>query len=206
MATSRIIRWGGAAAIGTALLGIVETMLLLRYGDSPGPRAALYAYEITWGTKAAMLAVYALAIRQLHLEYGRGFGRLGKIAVFLIVLSGVLFTIKTLIVLGSMVTGANVPFFIMPFFMLPGIVGQLIGPVLLGIAILRAGVMPRWFGWLQTLSVPLIFATGFLAESYGGPYGEVYGAFAGALIMIILGYALLAGRTVRRGTQVPSAA
>lgn len=196
MSPSPLIRWGGVAAMLGGLLSIGVAMLLLRYGDPPGPRVALYVYEIAWGGTAALLAVFALAIRQVHVQYGRDFGRLGKLAVLLVVLSGVLFTFKTLIVLATLVTGANLPFYIWPLFMLPGTVGGLAGPVLLGIAILRAGVMPSWFGWLQTLSVPIFLATNGLG----------YGGVAQGLILIILGSALLLGRVVRHAASVPRAA
>ncbi len=181
MSSSKLIRWGGIAAIVTALLGIVDMLLLQRYGDPPGPRLALYAHELSWGGSAALLAVFALAIRRIHVQNGRGFGRLGKTAVFLVVLSGVLFSVKTLIVLAVLAIGAKIPYVIMPVFMLPGTVGALLGPVLLGIAILRAKVMPAWFGWLQTLSVPLALAGNAMP----------YGGLVGMVIMIILGVALL---------------
>ena len=197
MTSSTLIRWGGIAAIVTGLLSIMGAVILLRYGEPPATATLTsYLYEISWGGTAALSAVFALAIRQVHVEYGRDFGRLGKLAVFLVVLSGVLFTVKTLIVLVSLVTGANIPFVIMPLFMLPGTVGGLAGPVLLGIAILRARVMPAWFGWLQTLSVPLMLATNGLG----------YGGVTVGLIFIILGSALLLGRMVRNAAPVPRAA
>src|SRR5688500_17348924 len=106
MSSSKLIRWGGVAAIVTGLLGIVDGLLLLRYGDPPGPRVALYAHELSWGGSAALLAVYALAIRRLHLQYGRDLGWLGKTAVFLVLLGGVLFSVKTLLVLAALGIGA----------------------------------------------------------------------------------------------------
>ena len=196
MSSSKLTRWGGVAALLGGLLSMGVALLLLLYGDPPGPRIALYAYEIAWGGTAAMLAVFALAIRQVHLDNGHGFGRIGKLAVFLVVLSGALLTIKTLIVLATLVTGVNLPFFIWPMFMLPGTFGGIAGSVLLGIAILRGGVMPGWFGWLQTLSVPLMLATN--AQGYGG--------FVQGLILILLGAALLLGRVVRNAASLPRAA
>ncbi len=197
MSSSKLIRWGGVAAILTGLLGILGEMALLLYGEPPAQATPVtFVYEIAWGGSAALSLITALAIRQIHLQYGRGFGRLGKIAVFLVLLSGVLFSVKTLIVLVTLVIGARIPYVIMPLFMLPGSAGALVGPVLLGIAILRAGVMPTWFGWLQTLSVPISLAANL----------QHYGGFAGGCIAIILGSALLAGWTVRNATPAPSAA
>ena len=193
MSSSKLIRWGGVAAVVIGLLGFVDALLLLRYGDPPSARAALYAREVSFGGTAVLLAVYAFATRHIHLQDSRDFGRLGTTAVFLVVLSGVLLTGKTLIVLAALVTGANMPFFIFPVFMLPGTLGALVGPVLLGIAILRAGVMPAWFGWLQTLSVPLMLATN--VQGYGG--------VAGGVALTILGVALLRGRVVRNAAPLP---
>ncbi len=194
MRSLKIVHWGGLAAIVSGLLNIVNGMTIL-FGPPPGAGTPLdFAYETSYGGAAAASLVTLLAIRAIHLHSEHGYGLLGKIGFFLAFLGAGLLTVKTFLVLILMMGGFEVPFIIWPLFMVPASVGMLVGPVLLGIAILRARVMPSWFGWLFTLSVPLVLVTNV----------QGYGAFTGGLISIVLGYALWAGRTTKTATLVSS--
>ena len=65
---------------------------------------------------------------------------------------------------------------------LPGTLGMLLGFVLYGLATLRAGVLPRWYGLALALSVPASLPL------------AVYGTALFGLILVILGLALRSRR------------
>ncbi len=71
--------------------------------------------------------------------------------------------------------------------LLLGLLSMLFGFVLLGIATLRAGVLPQWCGVALILALPISALLG----NFGG--GLVLG-----LVWLALGYALLAARTAYR--------
>lgn len=198
MSSSKLIRWGGLAGIVSGLLSFGEGMTLL-YGPPPGTGTTLdLLYEVAFGGGAAAWLVALLAIRQIHLQFGTGLGRVGRIGWFVEMLGVTLLSVKTLLVIVVFLSGGQVPFIVWPLFMAPASVASVVGPVLLGIGIVRAGVLPRWMGWLQTLSVPLYLVTN------GPPIGE-YGAWTSGLIAIVLGYGLLTWRTQRIADQAPHA-
>jgi hypothetical protein len=67
-----------------------------------------------------------------------------------------------------------------------GMLGWLVGFPLLGVATLRAKVLPRWCGVLLLAYVPLVV---FLLSSYG------WGGIALGLLWVALGYALVSERS-----------
>jgi hypothetical protein len=56
-------------------------------------------------------------------------------------------------------------------FILVALLLELVGPVLLGIATLRANVFPRWTGWLL-IAVPVLLLIGFFL-SLPGPLAQL---------------------------------
>jgi len=65
---------------------------------------------------------------------------------------------------------------------LPGTIGMLLGFVLYGLATLRAGVLPRWYGMALTVSMPLSLPL------------AMYGTALFGLILAVLGLALWSRR------------
>lgn len=68
------------------------------------------------------------------------FGMTGKMGVVIGVAGAALLVIVSLV--QSIFFGGDFP--LMPFFVIPGLLALVIGLVLLGVAILRSGVLPRW--------------------------------------------------------------
>ena len=82
------------------------------------------------------------------------------------------------------------------------VIGNIIGTFLLGLALLRAHVVPRWAG-LCILAWPVLHLV-------GGAWGEVVGAVAQAVGLGVVGACLLRGRTgttaTTDGTDAPYSA
>ncbi len=69
-----------------------------------------------------------------------------------------------------------------------GAVGMLVGFVLYGIATLRAGVLPRWYGLTLTVSMPVSLGLGHLLAAY-------WSSLLFGLFFLVLGYALWSRRS-----------
>ncbi len=79
------------------------------------------------------------------------FGRMGNAALIIGAVGVALLVVAGLI--QALFFGGNFP--LMPYFVIPGVLALIVGFVLLGIAVLRAGMLPRW--------VAVLFIVGALA-------------------------------------------
>ncbi len=70
-----------------------------------------------------------------------------------------------------------------------GLLLMFAGFVVLGIATLRARVLPRWCGVALILALPLTFGSGVLLRPEG-EFGDYPGAIVLGVIWLALGYAL----------------
>jgi hypothetical protein len=86
-------------------------------------------------------------------------------------------------------------------FLLAGMLTQILGPLLFGIAILRAGVFPRWTAWvlLATLPLGLVGFLPFLPDALSN-----LAAIVGNLALAGFGYALLALQRNELALAVPT--
>ena len=184
MSSSNIVRWGGLAAV---IAGLVWSMgfVLSRMpaGQSPLPEHVGY---VSWVTPLLFAAV---ALIGLHARLADASPRLGRVGVIMayITVAASLVTIGALLLFRLRVlpqpagTGAFVAFF-----------GLLFSAIVLGIAALRANVLPRWASGLPLAIGLLTIPSLFLLR-------PVWGIIIG-LAWVALGYALLKGRR----TEVPS--
>jgi hypothetical protein len=180
-----LMRWSGLAAIVGGLLWIVNAVLTasklrgcigidcqssaIRNTDDLLPIFLVALLLISFG-------LIGLVIRASHA--GR-FGRLGPIGVVFCAAGGALVVIASLI--QAIFFGGDFP--LMPFFVVPGSLAVIVGFLLLGIAILRARVLPRWVARL--LIVGTLAMLGFNDQTAQALLAMPFG-----ISWIAVGYAL----------------
>jgi hypothetical protein len=132
------------------------------------------------------------ALLGLRARQAPRYGWLGAVGFALAFLGSALLCAITVI---AIITGDALGEAVLGTIFISGVVGWLVGFPLLGIATLRARVLPRWCGVLLLAYFPLF---GFLLSSYG------WGGIALGLLWLALGYALLSasGATVQQPSRV----
>ena len=142
-----LVRWCGLAAMVGGALWIIGTLI-----HTSKPRGCV-AQEcasrpmresgVLDGTlmllSLLLFAAGAVGLVMLARHLGR-FGKLGNAGVFIGAIGVALVVISGLI--QALFFGGDFP--LMPYFVIPGVLALILGSVLLGIAILAAGVLPRW--------------------------------------------------------------
>jgi hypothetical protein len=177
----RLVRWGGVAGIlagvAWAVSGIVHFAMV--YPDAgTGPTGSLSDYLIE-GAHAVAEASMLGALLGLRARQTPSYGRLGAAGFIVAFIGTALLCAITVI---AIITKGALGEAVLGTIFISGVVGWLVGFPLLGIATLRARVLPRWVGVLLIAYFPL-FA--FLLSSYG------WGGIALGLLWLALGYALL---------------
>lgn len=146
MRTSSLLRWGALAAILGGLLWIAGAVAVARMPvgcigsecnvrpmrDSSGAAPLFIA--------AMLLLGLGLAAMVLRARIPGGFGALGRAGVIAAVAGGVTILVISL-VQGIFFRG---DFPLMPFIVVPAGLVLVIGFLLLGLTILRSGMLPRW--------------------------------------------------------------
>jgi hypothetical protein len=164
MGSSGLVRWG---AIGLMLGGAVWIVLGL---------SALFGYlEAIPGREDVVLFVVALLLTAvgllgLHALQGGSYGLLGRVGLYV-----------ALVAMAARLSGALVYLAgstALEWISWPGTLGMLVGFVLYGLATLRAGVLPRWYGLALIFSMPVSLPL------------AVYGTTLFGLILVVLGYVL----------------
>ena len=156
---SSLIRWGGLAAIGSAVLGFVAELIdRIYHVELPFWKTDIgVVYQAAYGFGLALVVVTLLAVRRLHTRAARSYGWLGtisfSIACFGYALEGAGTAVLLLLyLLGGTQSAARLPGGLIHW---PAILAIIIGTTLFGIAIARAQVVPRWFGITLALIIPL---------------------------------------------------
>ena len=186
--SSNLVRWG---VLGTLLAGIswIASVIVDSVMVRQGPVLAMYT--LAWaGTLGGLVG--------LHGRQAPRYGWLGTTGFF------AAFTGAALALAGSVLTFLSRSSILEQEFLdqalglglfstLVGLVLSSAGFVILGVATLRARVMPRWCGVVLILGLPVLWALG----GYGG--GIVLG-----IVWLALGYALWSGRSevVQQNTGV----
>jgi drug/metabolite transporter (DMT)-like permease len=142
-----LVRWCGLAAMLGGVLWVIGTLI---HASKPrgciAEECALRPMResgVLDGTLMLLsLLLFAagavgLVILARHLER---FGKLGNAGVVIGALGAALLVISGLI--QALFFGGDFP--LMPYFVIPGVLALILGFVLLGIAILAAGVLPKW--------------------------------------------------------------
>ena len=181
MSSFTVVRWGAPGAI---LSGLAFTVLSLLSLATPEPAAYL---DVIFGV--AWLST-VLAVAGLHAVQEGRYGLLGRVGSATLVGGAVATFLGALaIATGSVFLGGLL-------FIVGGLL-LLAGLVVLGIATLRARVLPRWCGAALILALPLTALAGPLtggilqARSNSGDYP---GVIVMGLLWLGLGYALWSRR------------
>lgn len=196
---SKAIRIGGLAAILGGIMLIVHSV-----GAASMPRGCIGDVECAirpmrdtgvfgvFFLLALPLLLAGMASLALRARKAGRFGRLGLAGVILG--SAAVATLSGAIVAQTFFFGGDFP--LMPYFVIPGELALLVGFTLVGIAVLRGGVLPRWTSALLVVStiVMLWFNDQNAFVLLGIPF---------ALAWMTVGYILLSGRrdAIRQTTQ-----
>ncbi|HZY66460.1 MAG TPA: hypothetical protein VFE21_11350 [Rubrobacteraceae bacterium] len=181
-----LVRWGGLAAVlagvAWAVAGIVHfAMVYPEAGAGPLDSTAMYLIESAHAVAEAGMLGALLGLRALQAP---AYGRLGAAGFALAFLGSALLCAITVI---ATITGDALGETVLGSIFVSGVLGWFVGFPLLGIATLRARVLPRWCGVLLLAYFPLFV---FLLASYG------WGGLAFGLLWLALGYAILSRGSV----------
>ena len=183
MSSLNLVRWG---ALGALLAGAtwIASFFVDLGSEGPGSEIlGLPSFYLVEGLIGLALTATLVGLLGLHARQSTDYGILGT-AGFLAALAGTALVLAN--VLLSRVAERNV----LDLLLLLGLLGMLLGFVLLGIAMLRARVLPTWCG------VALIFVLPVAAL-----LGDLGGGLVFGLVWLGLGYALLAARTLDRRSR-----
>ena len=144
--SSGVIRWG---AIGFMLSGVAYIVQSL----TEPSRVSTVAF-------IAALILMSVGLIGLHALQGGSYGRLGRVGLYTAIIS------NALLIAGTVV--------FWPFLL--GSLGNWIGLVLYGAATIRAGLLPRWYGWVLIGLMPSVTITSSFL---------LFG-----LLLLVLGYTL----------------
>ena len=198
--SSNVIRWGGPALIlGGLLWGLTyltELVIGVTAGEEAYNRADPSASVLEWFWPAFFMgAIVFLGVGLLGVR-ARLEGRsriLGIVGALLACIAIVAASINLVLLTG--ITGTPTAADVLGF---AGVLGILIGATLLGIATLRAGVLPRWARFALTFTAvaffPAILAT-IPLEGVAPDYviADLPFLVVGAVLAAV-GYAMLPGR------------
>jgi len=184
--SSNLVRWGGIAA---ALAGLIFIVLLVL----TNPQQGLAPDTVFSGSPSMVLFLGALlgqmvGVAGLHALQRGHYGRLGTVGS-LVAFAGFALEFIAFIALSLLGGPSSAVNVVLALLLLLGILAPFVGLVLLGVATLRARVLPRWFGVLLIVGM---FVVALLVEAQLVVVGLVaYGVF-----WILVGYELLSsGRT-----------
>ena len=181
-----LVRWGAMAAVfaGAAWIAWVPFRIFGSPSFYEDAGFAVLSLALI-GTLGGLVGLNAL-------QQAR-YGRLGQVG-FYFAFVGTLFALMIRLYLRDDVLDAML---VLGFF------GMIVGFVLLGIATLRARVLPRWSGLLLILSLPLWIIVGVVIALVADGDGWISMGLAFGLIWLALGYALLRQRLVGPPEEMP---
>lgn len=182
--SSDLVRWGGLtgilAGVAWAVSGIIHfAMVYPQAGTGPTGSLSDYLIESAHAVAEAGMLGAPLGLRA---RQAPAYGRLGMVGFVLALLGTALLCGITVV---AIISGDALGETVLGTIFISGVLGWLVGFPLLGIATVRARVLPRWVGVLLIAYFPLF---GFLLSSYG------WGGIALGLLWLALGYALLSAR------------
>jgi hypothetical protein len=183
MKTTNLIHWGALAALASGALWIAGGILHLAYPQDPPGMLGYYLNYV--GTAVFSVAYLGMlgGLVGLHARQMDSYGRLGR-AGFLLAFAGALLAFVGQATSGIFPQNGTLGWLFSDpgFGFQAGILLTSLGLLLMGIATLRAGVLPRWCGF-GLINLVIFLALG------------VYGGFVVAgLIWLALGYELTSGK------------
>ncbi len=197
--SSNTVRWGGLAALLGGALFVVSALLIASMprgciGDECATRPMRDA-GVAGGLLmlALLLVVVGMAGLVVRTRNAGRFGALGKAGAVLGAVGA------ALPVIGSLIQGVlfEGDYPLMPYFVIPGVLALVVGFVLLGLAVLRARVLPRWAAAL--LVIGSLAMLGFNDQN-----AQALMAIPFGIAWMAVGYVLWSGKgePVRRSAHV----
>lgn len=199
--SSKLIRWGGPAMMLGGLLWILTYLTEIAVGVTlgleaylkPDPSASLlvWLWPVFFMGAILFLGVGLLGVRARLEGRSKKLGVAGAVLAYIAVAAA-----SVNLVLLSGVTGEATAYDGIGFL---GVIGVMLGSVLMGVAALRAKVLPRWARVVLTLT-PLAFIPAIIItiplESVVPEYviADLPFPFVG-LVLAAVGYAMFAERT-----------
>ncbi len=178
MASSNLVRWGALGALVAGVAWIASFAVGLVSEGQGSETFGLPSFYLIEGLTGLALTGMLVGLLGLHARQDANYGVLGRVG-FLAALVG------TALVLANVLLIRAAERNLLDLLLLLGLLGMLLGFLLLGIATLRARVLPQWAGVALILVLPVAALLG----DYGG--GLVFG-----IVWLALGYILLAARTL----------
>lgn len=162
----QVLHWAGLAIILAGVLWMAFALVLSsRPEGCVGAACDLPGRSYrTFGTlapglfiAAALLLVGGLTAVAWSVWKRPGFGMVGRVGLLLSAVGGALIAVP--LVIQTLFFNGDFP--LMPFFVIPGLLALVVGFLLLGSALVRAHMVPRWAGvlWLLSALVLLGFNT-----------------------------------------------
>jgi hypothetical protein len=144
--SSSTVRWGGLAAMLGGALSVVSAVMITSMPRGCIGNECAYREMRDIGIAGAllMLALLLIMVGAAGLVIrARNAGRFGVLGKTGAVLGAVGIALP---VIGSLIQGIlfDGDYPLMPYFVIPGVLALVVGFALLGIAVLRARVLPRW--------------------------------------------------------------
>jgi len=165
MLPSDLVRWGAASFVLGGTAWVVSGLLIVFGHPIMGPHPVYFLLLVV------ALLLTSAGLMGLHALQEGSYGRVGRAGLYTI-----LFAFATQD-LGTAVLLSRSSAFVLVVSQV-GLLAKLVGFVLYGVATLRAGVLPRWYGVALIVLVPV--SVGLL----------LYGNIWTGLVLMILGYAL----------------
>jgi len=187
--SSNLVRWGGIGAVGAGLIFV--TLILLNWQTSLTGSSFLTDALSTILLIVALLGQMA-GIAGLHTLQRERYGRLGAVGALLAFVGIALQLILGIVASALDLSTSEAASLTFALLLLLGLLALFVGFVLLGIATLRAGVMPRWFGVLLIVGL-------FVVAVLVGIQLVFIGMLAYGVFWVLIGYMLLSVR----GTELP---
>jgi hypothetical protein len=199
VASSNTVRWSGLAAMLGGTLFVVSAIVIASMprgciGEECAARP-MRETGVAGGllTLALLLVVVGAAGLVIRARNAGRLGRMGKTGIVLGAVGA------ALPVVGGLVQGIlfDGDYPLMPLFAIPGVLALVVGFVLLGLAVLRAGVLPRWTAVL--LIVGTLAMLGFNDQN-----AQALMAIPNGIAWVAVGYMLWSGKgePVRRPARV----
>jgi hypothetical protein len=191
------VRWAGVAGmLGGALFVLSAVVITSLPRGCIGDECAARPMRETGAAGALLvLALLLVVVGMAGLVIrARNAGRLGALGKTGAVVAAVG---ASLPVIGGVVQGVlyGGDYPLMPYFVIPGVLALVVGFVLLGVAVLLAGVLPRWAAAL--LVVGSLAMLGFNDQN-----AQALLAIPNGIAWIAVGYVLWSGETAQRNERV----
>lgn len=188
MDSQKLVRWGWRGALLAALAWTVSGIFARIFpGPNMGEVGSLSWRLIESSDAAAELGMLA-ALVAIHVRQSPRGNTLSAIATAISFVGTAALAVSTILWLATETEGA-----LLDILFSAGALAVLIGYPMLGLAVLRARVLPRWSG-LLLLGWVVYFPLIFVAIDFYGEFRAVFG-----LVWLALAYAIRAERHVRLG-------